>query len=370
VPPKAKKTFSTDWRSHNATDAAVAKFEAEFAKTTGVELTSGEETTYEVIPTGILSLDLELTVGGWPVGRIVEVWGPEHAGKTTLAILACVQAQKQYPNKRIAWVDMEQTFDSRWAELLGLDLTRVWRPPVKTAEETATYTRRFTQSGLCSVVVLDSVGGMIAKMEFEKEADEATVGLVAKIVTRCVNQCSPIAKSNGTLVFVINQVRSVIGGYGADTSTAGGWALKHATTVKVQVKRGERRTVTINGQPIQVGYEMKIKVEKNKMGPYGGLAEIWFHNRVSPKYGPIGVEPVSEAAALAARYAVFPTRPGGYYTMVDGSEIRGKDKIPAYLAKHPEQVSELRKLLLAKVAEDITEEDSDDPTGLAEMVDA
>lgn len=284
---------------------------------------------------------------------------------TTLAILACVQAQKMFPDKMIGWVDMEQTFDSKWAELLGLDLKRVWRPSVKTAEDTADATMRFAQSGLCSVVVLDSIGGMIAKMEFQKEADEATVGLVAKIVTRCVKQCAPICKSNNSLLLVVNQVRADIGGYGDSLTTAGGWALKHVTTIRLNVKRGERRTVTVNGKPTQVGYQMKVKVEKNKVGPYGGLAEIWFHNRATPKYGPVGVDPVFEAAELAVRYSVLPSRPGGFYTLPDGVEIRGKDNVAPYLVEHPDLVAKIRALLLAKVSESITEEDDDDPNGLS-----
>lgn len=367
MPPKAKATFSTDWKSNKATPAAVAKFEEQFTKTMGMDLRRGDETSYEVIPTGVLALDSALAVGGFPTGRIVEVWGPQDAGKSSLAILACVEAQNMFPNKMIAWVDMEQTFDSKWAKSLGLDLSRVWRPPVKTAEDAADQTKKFAMSGLCSMIVLDSIGGMIAKMEIEKDAEEATIGLVAKIVTRMVKQCSSICNYNDTTVVVVNQVRAQIGGYGPSETTTGGWALRHVTTMKMQVKRGEPHKVKIDGDDVSVGYEMSIRVQRNKLAPDGVVAKAWFHNRATAKYGPVGVDTIAEAAALGIKYKVISMRAGGYYTMLDDVEVRGKDSVEAYLREHPKQVTEMRKKLLSRLAVEV--EVDDDPLGMAEMAD-
>ncbi len=359
-----KKTYSTDWKSKKATKAAVDKFEAEFAKSMGFDLTSNDD--YEIVSTGSLNLDYALSIGGIPTGRIVEVWGPEHAGKTTLCCLMAAEYQRKFPDKKVAWVDMEQTFDPVWAAALGVDVKALWRPTVKTAEDTADATKRLVESGLCSFVVLDSVGGMIAKMEYQKEADEATVGLVAKIVTRMVKQVSPMAKSNGTTVCVVNQVRAAIGSYGADETTAGGWALKHVTTIRLRVKRGSvPHTITVDSKQVPVGHQMAIQVQKNKLGPYGQVANVWLHNVATEKYGPIGVDMPDETFQFAKRFGLLGDKKGGYYMMPDGeTEVRSEPNAIEMLRERPDFVQILRGKVLATLAgvqRDESEDDAEDP---------
>lgn len=369
----AGKTYSTDWKRKKATDAAIGKFEATFAKDMGVDLSVTQD-EYEVISSGSMNLDYVLGIGGYPTGRVVEIWGPEHAGKTTLAMLMVAEYQKRFPDQKVAWVDMEQTFDPKWAAQLGVDVKAMWRPPVKTAEDTADATKRFVESGLCSLVILDSIGGMIAKMEFQKEADEATVGLVPKIVTRMVKQVSPMAKSNGTTVVVINQVRAQIGGYGPDEITGGGWALKHVTTLKLRVRRGEQRAVTIDGKPVPVGHQMMVQVQKNKMAPYGQVAGIWLSNRPTDKFGPVGVDMAQEVFDHAKRLGLMGTKGGGYYVMPDDTEIRSEDKVVEHLREREDHREILRSRVIASLADTVHEEtedgstDPDDPMGMAEMV--
>ncbi len=374
-----KKTYSTDWKSRNATKSAVDKFEAEFAKDMGVDLQEVND-DYEVVSTGSLNLDYVLGIGGIPTGRICEVWGPEHAGKTTLMLLLVAEYQKKYPNKKVAWVDMEQTFDPKWAALLGVDVKAMWRPPVKTAEDTADATKRFVESGLCSLVVLDSIGGMISKMEFQKEADEATVALVAKIVTRMVKQCSPMAKSNGTTVFVVNQVRSQIGGYGPDEITAGGWALKHVTSIKLNVKRAGGvvpHTIQIDGKPVPVGHQMAVKCEKNKLAPFGQTAYIWLHNRATEQYGAVGVDVHAEVFDFAKRLKLMGTKAGGYYQFtVNGEpvEVRGEPAARAIIKENPAVYDALRdeclKALVSMDADPADDEALNLIASIAEMADA
>jgi len=367
-----KKTYSTNWQRKKATAAAVAKFEAEFSKDMGVSLTDTSLDEYEVISTGSMNLDYVLGIGGLPTGRICEIWGPEHAGKTTVCMLIVAEYQKAYPDQRVAWVDMEQTFDPRWAEQLGVDVKALWRPPVKTAEDTADATKRLVESGLCSLVILDSVGGMISKMEMQKEADEATVGKVPAIVTRMVKQCSPMAKNNGTTVIVVNQVRAQIGGYGPDEITGGGWALKHVTTIKMRVRRGEQHTVTLDGQVVPVGHQMMIQIQKNKMAPYGMVAGVWLHNRETAKFGPIGIDLAQEVFDHAKRLNLMGTKGGGYYSMPDGTELRGEPTVVQHLRNHPDDRETLRLKVLDSIAHTVHDEadgpDQDDPLGIGEMV--
>lgn len=374
----AGKTYSTDWKSRKASEKAIADFENKFVKDMGVTLNRSDLVTpYEVIPTGSLTLDQALKIGGFPLGRVVELWGPEHAGKTSLAVLTAAQAQKTYPDKMVAWVDMEQTFDRAWAVKLGLDLNRIWLPPPpKTAEDVGDMTKRFVESGLCSLVVLDSVGGMIAKIEFEKEADEATVGNVAKIVTRMVKQCSPIGHANGTTTMVINQVRSNIARYGADTTTSGGWALKHITTMKLKVQRGGSRPKMVrhHGADIPVGYEVTVKVEKNKCAPYGSVASLWLFNQETAKYGPVGVDRAAEAAEFALDLGIITGT--GWYTLPDATRLQGKEAVIEELRTRPELISEIRDAVLSTVAEQIHTEDpaldegdeeDNDPMGISTL---
>ena len=371
-----KKTYDTRWASKTATKAAVDKFEEQFNKDMGIDLKVVDD-GYEVVSTGSLNLDYTLGIGGIPTGRIIEVWGPEHAGKTTLMCLLVAEYQKKYPKKKVAWVDMEQTFDPKWAAQLGVDVKAMWRPPVKTAEDTADATKRFVESGLCSLVILDSVGGMIAKMEFQKEADESTVGLVPKIVTRMVKQCSPMAKSNDTTVAVVNQVRAQIGGYGPDEITGGGWALKHVTTIRLHVRRGEQHAVTIDGSAVPVGHQMMVKVQKNKMAPWGQTVGIWLHNRETKAYGPIGVDVVAETFDHSKRLGLMGSKAGGYYMMPDGeTELRGEQKVLEYLRENETACQILRGKVLASLADVVREESEegsfnpDDPMGMADMVEA
>lgn len=357
-----KKTYSTDWQSRKATKVAVSKFEAQFGKDMGIDLSSaGLNDDYEICSTGSLNLDVALTTGGMPTGRVVEIWGPEHAGKTTLACILAAMYQREFPDKKVAWVDMEQTFDPKYARALGVDVEALWRPVVKTAEDTADATKRFTESGLCSLVVLDSVGGMIAKMELQKEADEATVGLVAKVVTRMVKQVSPMAKSNGTTVCVINQVRAVIGNaYGPDETTSGGWALKHVTTIRLRVRRGATRFVKVKGKEIPCGHEMIVQVQKNKLGPYGQTARIWLSNVPTEKFGPVGVDVAQETFDFAKDYGLFGSKAGGYYMFPDGeTEVRGEPAAVELLRQREDFCVILRSKVLAQLEGTIMESDED-----------
>lgn len=276
------------------------------------------------------------------------------------------------------------TFDEDWAEMLGLDMSKVWFYTPETAEDVADAVKRFVRSGLCSFIVLDSVGGMISRMEIEKEADEATVGNVPKIVTRMVKIAAPAAAKNGSTLCVINQVRASIGGYGPDEDTGGGWALKHVTTMKLQVRKtgGEGTTHTYrrpgDEKPIPVGHKIAVRVQKNKMGPQGQVAEIWLHNVATDTFGPVGFDPISEAFGFAKRFKLMGSGAGGNYE-VEGEKIRGGEaKVLDHLRQNPDVVDALRTKILAGVADlvnaniEILDEDAEgvDPLGMAEMADA
>lgn len=374
--PPPSKTYSTDWKSKKATDNAVAALRASFEKTMGTPLQVGRRVEpYRVIPTGSLVLDAALGVGGLAVGRVHEYHGPEHAGKSTLAVLAAREAQRTQPDKMVGWLDMEQTFDVGWAVANGLDMDRVLFFTPKTAEDTADAAKQLIESGLCSLVVLDSVGGMIARIQLEKNADEATVAAVARIVTTMVKTAAPMCASNQTTLLVINQVRSNIAKYGPDTTTPGGWALKHITTCRLKVSRGgsDPLKVRVEGKEVPVGYEISVKVEKNKVSAYGNVASIWLRNRATDRHGPIGVDLAAEAFTVGKRFGLVKQEGGGYYVAPDGERLKGENALLKYLRDHPDLIERVRADAIAEMASAVAEEpddgsNPDDPMGIAEMM--
>lgn len=351
MPPKKKvATFTTNWQSHKATDAAIAKFEEAFAAEMGTKpIRTDQYERVDNIPSGSLAFDAATGIGGWPVGRVCEIWGPEHAGKTTECMMAVKEAQEKFPDKMCAWVDIEQTFDEAWAETLGVDLKRLWlMPNPQNAEEAADAAKRFVMSGLCSLVILDSVGGMIGQVEFEKEAEDATVGIVAKIITRMVKQIAPMAKANGTTIIVVNQVRAIIGAMkGPTTGTGGGWALKHVTSLRISCRRGETKSAKVDGEDVPIGHEVINKVEKNKMAPYGRVAKFVLYNTPT-KTNDVGVDPLTEAVEFGKKYGII--EGSTWLTLPNGERFNGKDKTIAYLEEHPEVVKDIRDKVLAHFA--------------------
>lgn len=339
--------------SEASIEAARKKFEEQFAKEMGADEVldrSGEISPYEVIPTGSLELDYKLGVGGWVEGRVHEIHGPEHVGKTTLCMHGVANAQKKHPNKMVGWVDMEQTFDKSWAQKNGVDLKRLWIYTPKDAESTADAVKRLVGSGLCSMVVLDSVGGMISRLEREKNADQAAVALVAKIVTRMVLEMSPTGNANGTAMIVVNQVRSNIDGnkYAPKTSNPGGWALKHITTIKLRVRTSGGsdgvRNVKVDGEDVPVSQQIAIHVEKNKTAPKGRVANIWLTNQNTDKWGPIGIDKADEAFEFGKRLGLITGK--GWYVLPDGEKLQGGDAVRNYLRERPAMIEEIRQAVL------------------------
>lgn len=348
--------------SKKATEAALKKFEQRFAKVFGENTLkrSAEINPYEVISTGSLTLDYRLTVGGYVEGRLVEIWGPDGVGKTTLSIFGMREAQKKYPDKMVAFIDVEQKFDKAWAAAHGVDLTRLYLYEPDSAEDVADALKEMCQSGLFSMVVLDSIGAMIPEVEREKDAGDAVVGTTAKLITRMVKLNAVEASRSGTTVLMINQVRANIG-YGADTTTGGGWALKHSTTMKFKL----RRTGTppykakVGGEERTVGQEIAIYVERNGVAPAYRTAIVNLFTVPTEKYGPIGIDQSAEAATLGVDTGVI-KQAGAWYTVPGGQRFQGREALVDYLRTDPEMRTAIRNAILASVAGDIQGEESDE----------
>lgn len=352
--------------SQKATAAAIKKFEERFSKVfgEGTIRRASEVAPYEVISTGSLTLDYRLSVGGYVEGRLVEIWGPDGVGKTRLSLLGIAEAQKKHPHKLTAFIDMEQKLDKDWAAAHGVDTSKLHLIVPQSAEDVADALKEVVSSGFFSMVVLDSIGAMIPEVEKEKGADEATVGLQAKIVTRMVKILAVEAAKNGTVVIFINQVRANIG-YGADTTTPGGFALRHVTTMKFKMRRTGTTPlkVKIAGEERTVGHEVAVVIERNGVANAYRTAMVTMLHVPTEKYGLIGVDQADEATTLGLDTGVI-ERSGAWYT-VYGERLQGRDAVVSYLRSNPDVVGRLRTDILSSVVgeviEEVTPEDIEGP---------
>lgn len=347
--------------------AALAKFSTEFAKSFGEgSLRFAAKPDYEVVSTGSLTLDRALGCGGYIKGRITEMWGQPSSGKTTLALIAAGNAQRDDPSRLAGFIDVEQTFDGDWAKALGvnLDALHVVRPSL--AEDVADIMKMMLDSKLYSIIILDSIGAMLPKEELEKDAGQVSVGTIAKVITRMVKICALLSQQSNTAVVIINQVRANLG-YGADTTTGGGFALKHVSTQKLNVKRASNVYKVGSGEnEVQVGYEIAVRVEKNKVAAPGRVAVFAFFNQATDKYGPMGIDRAQEAVKVGTQLGVIGKRAGGYYRIPGvEEEIRGEDNVLSLLRGDPKLVKSVRTAILKAVEDEVV---SDGPSLTAEAI--
>lgn len=338
---------------------AMAKFEELFAKSHGAGSLqrTNKPTVYDVISTGSIALDYALGVGGVVEGRIIEMWGPEGGGKTTIASLMMAEAQRKYPHKMVAVVDVEQTWDPPLAAKLGVDNERVYLVQPPNAEAVADIVKDLMESELISFVLLDSVGAMIPQEEIEKDAGDATVGTTAKIITRMVKIAATKARKYGSTLVVINQVRASIGSFrGPTITTGGGWALKHVTSMKLKVQRTDTYTIGKDEEMVVVGQTISVKVEKNKVASPGRIAKLSIFNTPTEKYGPAGVDRAFEAWTIGKVLKLFGTGGGGIYTMPDGEKFKGEAAVLEHLRSSPATVELIRSRILATVAGEIVDD--------------
>jgi len=263
--------------------------------------------------------------------------------------MGMAQSQRKFPNKMVAFIDVENKWDDKWAETLGVDRSRcyLFRPP--TAEDTADMVKDCLASGMMSMVVIDSVGAMMGRVEQEKQADEATVAVVARIVTRMVKHVTSLAPEKQTAVLVCNQVRQEVSSMGGQV-LPGGWALRHANSAQIRLRASTRPedvlTIKRNGEDVPVGRKIAAKIERNKMAAPGVTAFFTFINQSSEAYGPVGVDPGSEAAMIGERFGMV-ERSGSWYTLTTtGERFQGLEKLREALRVDPESVAAIRSAAL------------------------
>ena len=305
-----------------ALETAIAKIEKDYGKGTIMRLGDDISVNVEALSTGSLALDLALGIGGIPKGRIVEIYGPEASGKTTLALHAVASAQKAGGDA--AYIDVEHALEPAYARALGVDIDSLLISQPDTGEQALDIAESLVRSGAVDVVVVDSVAALIPRVELEGEVGDTVVGALARLMSQAMRRLAgAISKNNCTVIF-INQLRQKIGVmYGNPETTPGGLALKYYASVRIDVRRIE--TLKVNGE--MVGNRTRAKVVKNKVAPPFREAEF------DIMYGE-GISKIGEIVDLGVKLEII-DKAGAWFT-VDGNRIQGRDGVKQYLADNPE----------------------------------
>ena len=305
-----------------ALQTAIAKIEKDYGKGTIMRLGDDISVNVEALSTGSLSLDLALGIGGVPKGRIIEIYGPEASGKTTLALHIVASAQRSGGDA--AYIDVEHALEPAYARALGVDIDSLLISQPDTGEQALDITESLVRSGAIDVIVVDSVAALIPRAELEGEVGDTVVGMLARLMSQAMRRLAgAISKNNCTVIF-INQLRQKIGVmYGNPETTPGGLALKYYASVRIDVRRIE--TLKANGE--MIGNRTRAKVVKNKVAPPFREAEF------DIMYGE-GISKVSEIIDLAVKLEII--EKGGAWFTVNGQRIQGKDAVKEYLLANPE----------------------------------
>ena len=317
-----------------ALETALAQIEKNYGK--GAIMRLGEDIPINVdaISTGSLSLDLALGVGGVPRGRIIEVYGPESCGKTTLALHVVASAQKA--GGEAAYIDVEHALEPAYARALGVDIENLLISQPDTGEQALDITEALVRSGGVDVVVVDSVAALLPKSELEGEMGESSVGVVARLMSQALRKLAGAISKTNTVVIFINQLREKIGVmYGNPETTPGGRALKYFASVRIDMRRVE----TLKNGTEMIGNRTRAKVIKNKVAPPFKEAEF------DIIYGE-GISKVGEIIDLGTKLELI-DKAGAWFT-VNGERIQGREAVKEYLLSNPEVCDEIE----AKIRED------------------
>lgn len=319
-------------------EAAIAQIEKQYGKGSIIKM---DETNYgdgiEVIPTGCLPLDMALGVGGLPRGRIIEIYGPESSGKTTVALHVIAEAQRM--GGTAAFIDAEHALDPIYASKLGVDIGAMYVSQPDTGEQALEITEQLVRSGGVDIVVIDSVAALTPKAEIDGEMGDSFIGLQARLMSQALRKLTGVTSKSKTLVIFINQLREKVGVmFGNPETTPGGKALKFYSSVRLDV----RKVDTIkNGQDV-VGSRTRVKVVKNKVAPPFKTAEF------DIMYGE-GISLLGCLIDSAIECDVI--EKSGSWFSYNGDKIgQGKENVKAFLTSHPEIADEINALVREKLS--------------------
>lgn len=309
-------------------DQVLSDIEKQFGKGAVMKLGATEHREIDIIPSGSLALDIALGIGGYPKGRIIEIYGPESSGKTTFALHAIAEAQKL--GGRVAFIDAEHSLDPQYAAKLGVNTSELLLSQPDNGEQALEICEALVRSGAISVVVIDSVAALVPQAEIEGEMGDSHVGLQARLMSQALRKLSGVISKTNTIAIFINQLREKVGVmFGNPETTPGGRALKFYASVRLEIRRSEQIK---DGTDI-IGNKTNIKVVKNKMAPPFKTCSV------DIMYGE-GVSREGELVDLASEAAIL-EKSGSWYSY-NGEKIgQGKENVKALLRAKPEMRDEI-----------------------------
>lgn len=317
-----------------AIETAISQIEKQFGKGSIMKLGSTATLNVDAISTGSISLDMALGIGGVPRGRIVEIYGPESSGKTTVALHIVAQAQKA--GGEAAFIDVEHALDPVYAKALGVDIDSLLVSQPDTGEQALEIAEALVRSGAIDVIVLDSVAAMVPKAEIEGEMGDTHVGLQARLMSQALRKLTGIVSKSNTVAVFINQLREKVGVvYGNPEVTPGGRALKFYSSVRMEVRRIEQ----LKSGTEMIGNRTRVKIVKNKVAPPFKEAEF------DIMYG-TGISRAGEILDLAVKLDII-NKSGAWFSYNGERLGQGRDNVKIYLQEHPDFADEIDKQIRA-----------------------
>lgn len=332
----AAKAKSVETNKDKALDDAIKQIEKQYGKGSVMKLGERVAIDVDVIPSGSLTLDAALGIGGYPKGRIVEIYGPESSGKTTLTLHAIAECQKQ--GGRAAFIDAEHAIDPVYARNLGVNVDELILSQPDNGEQGLAIAETLVKSNAIDIVVVDSVAALVPQVELEGEISEQQMGLQARLMSKALRRLSGLMNKTSCTIIFINQLREKIGVvYGNPETTTGGRALKFYSSVRIEIRRSEALK---NGTEIY-GNKTNIKVVKNKVAP------PFKSTSVDIIYGK-GIARDGEVIDLAVEYDII-DKSGAWYAYKGEKIGQGRENVKKFLAEHTDVYEEIENLVKEKL---------------------
>lgn len=334
---KEKEEVNTSDERAKALKLAIDKIEKDFGKGAIMKLGDKPAVSVETIPTGALALDVALGVGGIPRGRIIEIYGPESSGKTTLAQHIVAECQKR--GGIAAFVDAEHALDPEYARNLGVNVDELLISQPDTGEQARDITEELVRSGAVDVIVVDSVAALVPKAEIEGSMEDQQMGLQARLMSKALRKLTGIIGKTRTTVIFINQLRQKIGVmYGNPETTTGGNALKYYASVRLEIKRVEG----LKGDGEDIGNHVRVRILKNKVAPPFRTAEF---DIIFGK----GICKIGNILDVAVDLDIV-KKAGSWFSFNDDKLGQGRDKAKEFLAANPEILNQVETLVREKLS--------------------
>lgn len=321
-------------------EQVLADIEKQFGKGSVMKLGDHEHREIDVVPSGSLSLDIALGIGGYPKGRIIEIYGPESSGKTTFALHAIAEAQKK--GGRAAFIDAEHALDPTYAKKIGVDIDELLLSQPDNGEQALEICEALVRSGAISVIVIDSVAALVPQAEIEGEMGDVHVGLQARLMSQALRKLSGVINKTNTVAIFINQLREKVGVmFGNPETTPGGRALKFYSSVRLEIRRSEQ----IKSGADITGNKTNIKVVKNKMAPPFKTCTV------DIMYGE-GVSKEGEIVDIASEFGIL-EKSGAWYAYKGEKLGQGKENVKELFKKNPALMEEIEAQVRTKCELDV-----------------